>query len=56
MAGGSYAISEVTDVSLGYRYVRTEDISLKSKIGGAPQRMDFEYDAHEVYLGLRFNF
>jgi opacity protein-like surface antigen len=56
MAGGSYAISDVTDVSLGYRYVRTEDISLKSTIGTTPQRMDFEYDAHEVYLGLRFNF
>ncbi len=56
MAGGSYALSDVTDVSLGYRYIQTEDISYKSTIGTTAQRMNFEYDAHEVYVGLRFNF
>ena len=56
MVGGSYAISEVTDISLGYRYIQTEDISYKSTIGTTAQRLDFEYDAHEAYVGLRFNF
>lgn len=59
MVGGSYAISDVTDFSLGYRYIQTEDISYESKIGTTTpvaRRLDFEYDAHEVYLGLRFNF
>jgi len=56
MLGGTLPISEVAELSLGYRYVQTEDIKLKSTIGGTGQRVKFEYDAHEVYLGLRFNF
>lgn len=56
MVGGTYAISDVTDLSLGYRYIQTEDISYKSTIGTTAQRLDFEYDAHEIYVGLRFNF
>jgi opacity protein-like surface antigen len=56
MVGGTWAISDITDLSLGYRYIQTEDITYSSTIGTTAQRLDFEYDAHEIYLGLRFNF
>jgi opacity protein-like surface antigen len=57
MAGATYEISKITDVSLGYRYVATEDITFQSSIGDSrTQKMDYEYDSHEIFLGLRFNF
>lgn len=56
MVGGTYPISEIADLSLGYRYIATEDFSLRSTRGTTAQKVDFEYDAHEIYLGLRFNF
>lgn len=59
MVGGSFPLSEVTDITLGYRYVATEDIRIAGRIGGTPgtpRRFDYEFDAHEALLGLRFNF
>jgi opacity protein-like surface antigen len=56
MVGGSLPLSEVTEVTLGYRYVETGDVSLKSTAAGLPQQLDYEFSAHEVMFGLRFNF
>lgn len=64
MIGGTLPLSEIAELSLGYRYIQTEDIKLSSRIvdttmdpaTSTGQRLDYEYDAHEIYLGLRFNF
>ena len=64
MAGGSYPISEMLDLSLGYRYIATTKPKVKSNLTNptpAPattiaRRIKAEFDAHEVVLGLRFNF
>ena len=64
MVGGTIPLSEIADFSLGYRYIQTEDISYSSRIVDteadpvvqAGQRLDYEYDAHEFYVSLRFSF
>jgi len=64
MIGGTLPLSEIAELSLGYRYIQTEDIKLSSRIvdttadpaTSTGQRLDYEYDAHEIYLGLRFSF
>ncbi len=56
MVGGSLPLSANTDLSLGYRYIATEEIALESRVGATSQRLKFEYDAHELYVGLRFSF
>jgi OOP family OmpA-OmpF porin len=68
MAGGSYPVNEVLDVSLGYRYIATTDPEVNSSLvdkaiidsDGNParraRRLDTEYDAHEAVLALRFHF
>ena len=56
MVGGTYPISEVTEISLGYRYVQTEDPSYSGRVAGDSRRLDHEFDAHELHVGLRFNF
>lgn len=62
MVGGTYPVNEVTDLSLGYRYLATEDGTVESKLNPIPpgtdgrKRLDSEYDAHEVYFGIRFKF
>jgi OOP family OmpA-OmpF porin len=72
MAGGSYPVSEMIDLSLGYRYIATTKPKVNSNLtnpdpGTSPpatpsgiikvsRRIKAEYDAHEVVLGLRFNF
>jgi opacity protein-like surface antigen len=57
MVGARIPISKVSEVAIGYRYlsaVGTDDMG--SIIGGVQQNLRTEYDAHEVTLGLRFNF
>jgi OOP family OmpA-OmpF porin len=57
MAGGTYPINEVLDLSLGYRYIATTDPDINSDIGGlGSTRLEAEFEAHEIVLGLRFNF
>ena len=56
MVGASIPVSEITEISLGYRYVRTEDFEIGGTSAGVLRRFDFEYDAHEAYLGARFSF
>ncbi|MCP4907371.1 MAG: porin family protein [bacterium] len=66
MVGGTLPLTKVTELSLAYRYIRTEEVSHDSRIGlpsgGATptvttkQQLDSEFDAHEVYLSLRFKF
>ena len=65
MAGGSYPVNEVLDLSLGYRYIATTDPKINSSItdpqpeppaSKSSRRLEAEYDAHEVVVGLRFNF
>jgi opacity protein-like surface antigen len=66
MAGGSYPINDVLDISLGYRYIATTKPKVNSTLTN-PQpndppddkiarRLKAEFDAHEVVVGLRFNF
>ncbi len=56
MVGGTVPISEVASASLGYRYVGTGEITFASRSAGAAQRMEYEFDAHEIVAGLRFSF
>jgi opacity protein-like surface antigen len=69
MAGGSYPVNEVMDISLGYRYIATTDPRVNSSLvdraivdptTGNPKRrarrLDAEYDAHEGVFAVRFNF
>lgn len=65
MAGGSYPVNEVLDLSLGYRYIATTKPKINSSITDpqptppaikSSRRLEAEYDAHEVVVGLRFNF
>ena len=72
MVGGSYPVNEVLDISLGYRYISTTDADVNSTIRdigegvlfptlndpttSVARRLETEFDAHEVVLGLRVNF
>jgi len=57
LAGASFRYSEVTELSLGYRYLATTDPEISSRVPGVgPRRLDSEFDAHEVVAGLRFHF
>ena len=53
---------KVLDISLGYRYIATTDGDIYSRTtsplpeNDGSRRIEAEYDAHEVVLGLRFNF
>jgi OOP family OmpA-OmpF porin len=64
LVGGSYPMNEVVDLSLGYRYLGTTDSEVNNSLSNPnvtpttrrSARMDYEYDAHEVVFGIRFNF
>ncbi len=60
MAGGSYPINEVVDMSLGYRYIATTTADINSSFANLgpskSRRIEADFDAHEVVMGLRFNF
>jgi len=65
MAGGSYPLNDVLDISLGYRYIATTKPKVNSKLTNpqpdppaekVARRLEAEFDAHEVVVGLRFNF
>jgi len=64
MAGGSYPVNEMVDLTFGYRYLRTTDSEMKNSLSvpsvtptaRRARRLDYEYDAHEGVVGLRFNF
>lgn len=56
MAGASVPISEAVELSLGYRYLASEDLRLEARSAGLPRRVESEFDAHQVLAGLRLNF
>lgn len=56
MAGVFFPLSESAGLNVGYRYVATEEIVLSARVNNAIQRLEYEYDAHEAFLGLRFRF
>jgi opacity protein-like surface antigen len=56
MVGGRIPLTEVSELSLGYRYIATEDIRVQSRIEGSSQWLDAEFDSHEMTIALRFNF
>jgi opacity protein-like surface antigen len=56
MAGAAVPLSDVVELSLGYRYLATEDPRLKARSAGLIRRLDSEYDAHQLLFGLRLNF
>jgi opacity protein-like surface antigen len=57
MGGVSVPFSEVTTFSLGYRYMQTEDFKLRARIAGIGSvKVQSEYDAHELLLGVRYSF
>ena len=59
MFGASVPFSDVTTFSLGYRYLQSEDLNFRARIG-APvnggRQVDSEYDAHEIVAGIRYSF
>jgi opacity protein-like surface antigen len=64
MAGGSYAVNDMIDLVLGYRYLRLTDMEVNASLTNPKvtpterraRRLDTEYDAHEGTVGLRLNF
>lgn len=59
MAGIAYAVSDNAEITLGYRYLGSQDVSLDVSVpalGGATGSMDAEFDTHEVLIGLRYTF
>ena len=57
MTGISVPVNEVLDVSLGYRYIATDDTRINSSVQNlGARRLDSEFDAHEAVMGLRFSF
>ncbi len=53
IAGLSKAISKQVDISLDYRYFATDDPNVRDGLG---RRLDADYSAHTVMLGLRYKF
>jgi len=56
MAGITLEVSDTTDLTLGYRYIATTDFDVRGTQSGLLQRFEYEFDAHEAYVGIRFNF
>ena len=57
MVGLIAPVSQAASFALGYRYVgATGTDSIGAVIGGVSQDIEAEFDAHEVTLGMRFNF
>ena len=57
MAGLRVPFTKVSSLSATYRYVATTDAEgTRARIATVAQDIEAEYDAHEVYLGLRFEF
>lgn len=56
MAGATVPVSQAVDLSLGYRYLATQDLRLDARSAGLTRRVDSEYDAHQLLFGLRLNF
>jgi opacity protein-like surface antigen len=54
MAGGSYPISETTDVFAGYRFRQFGDAEADS--GLIPATLDIENTNHILEFGVRFSF
>ncbi len=61
MIGGSVPISEMIDLSVGYRYIATEDLELNSSVLRTgttrdAERLDGEFDSHEGVVSIRYKF
>lgn len=56
MAGVNHALSEHAELVLGYRYIRSLEFDVTGTESGNPRRFEYEYEAHEGFGGLRFNF
>ena len=57
MLGGQFRLTDVSNLTLGYRYVGiTGGENLDSLIGNVDQDIRGEYEAHEFMTGIRFNF
>ena len=61
MVGGSIPVTEVMDLSLGYRYIATTDLELNSGVVRpgptlAAERLDGEFDSHEGVVSIRYKF
>jgi len=62
MIGGSVPISEMLDMSVGYRYIATTDPKLSSSVLRAgnisrdAERLDSEFDSHEGVVSIRYKF
>ncbi len=57
MVGLIAPVSQAASFALGYRYVGAAGTeSIGAVIGGVDQDIEAEFDAHEVTVGIRFNF
>ena len=56
MTGASFALTDVATVNVGYRYVATGQVTFGGTYAGPDNLFDYEFDAHEGFVGLRFSF
>ena len=56
--GASYAVTDNIDLSLGYRYLGTNDAEPDASLPLIPASgtVDAEIAVHEILFGLRYNF
>lgn len=56
MAGATLPFSESVAFSVGYRYVESEEMTIKSRAGPVPVRLETDWSAHQLIAGLRLQF
>ena len=55
-AGVSYKVCDHTSVDLGYRYITYGDFDEEYHAVGAYEKFDYKPRAHEILLGVRYDF
>ena len=56
MGGVNVPIGDTAELVLGYRYLASIEFDVRGSVGGATQRFEYEYGAHEAFTGVRFDF
>lgn len=56
MGGVNVPLSDIADLTLGYRYLASIEYDITGTTGGVRQRFEYEYGAHEAFTGVRFRF
>jgi opacity protein-like surface antigen len=57
MAGAAWSVTDNVDLTLGYRYLSTNDGEFNAtEVGVGSSEMDVGFGVHEVMFGARYNF